>query len=125
MLAFIAYMFAGAEQSSIDDLKFDAFGILVKLAVTTSTVLGTINSSNDVGRFCLLDIDASCVPSNAHGIVRHGTSYFSKMLPINEHREELANWALIDSHDGDDYSVHIEPDWDHDTQTSVVAYSLG
>ncbi len=67
----------------------------------TSTVLGTIISSNDVGRFCLLDIDASCVPKNAHGIVRHGTSYFSNMLPINEHGEELANCALTDS-DGDD-----------------------
>jgi len=88
----------------------------------TSTVLGTMISSNDVGRFCLLDIDASCVPSNAHGILRHGTSYFSKMLPINEHRDELANWALIDSDDGDGFSIHIESDWDYDTQTSVMAY---
>jgi hypothetical protein len=121
MLAFIAYIFAGAEQSSFNDLNFDALEILAKLAVTTSTVLGSITLSNDVETFCLLDIDASCGPNDARGTVRHASSYFSKMLPINEHGEELANWAVIVSDDGDDYSVHIEPDWDHDTQTSVVA----
>jgi len=92
--------------------------------VTTSTVLGSITLSNDVGTFCLLDIDASCGPNDARGTVRHGSSYFSKTLPINEHMEELANCGFTDSDDGDDYSVlvHIEPDWDHDTQTSVMAY---
>lgn len=110
MLTFIVYMFAGAEEAAINELNLDAIRVLAKLVVLTKNVLGSITSLDDVGKFCLLDIDASCIPSDARGIVRHGKSTSSQMLPVDEQCAEPVSNLLADAEHGNDYSVHIEPE---------------
>jgi len=108
ILALTAYMFAGAEQISINDLIPGAIGVLAKLSLVTRACLGAISSLDGAGKFFLMDVDTTCFPSNARGVVLEGIPAILNEIEEGQDHVTLDKAALVD--EDDDYSVHIEPD---------------
>ncbi|KAE8440997.1 hypothetical protein EG329_006134 [Mollisiaceae sp. DMI_Dod_QoI] len=123
LMKLIAYMFAGAEVEQIRRLDNRATGVVAKLCLLTASMLGEGNSIEEASKFHLLDIDGSCIP-HASGIVMSGrrTSVTTEAVS-NEMLRPLTDIELQEGED--DFTVHVEPDWRNDKQTSLVVYRHG
>ncbi|KAF1353132.1 hypothetical protein BDV97DRAFT_366781 [Delphinella strobiligena] len=123
ILKLVSYLFGGAESTQTKAAAFGALGILGKLPVVYSSMLG--GSPDKFGMFSLLDIDSSCIPSSLSGIVLPG----HPGMPLrNDPRsteigmvKDFKMQSLLPTTDAD-LTVHIEPDWGYDAQTCVVVY---
>ncbi|MCJ1287592.1 hypothetical protein MMC26_006944 [Xylographa opegraphella] len=123
IIRLIGYLFAGAEyDEQLLPLKNRSVGVLGKLALVTAGLMGGADTPDKVGMFFLLDIDASCIPSNSRGIILSG---LRKLCPkvTTQSIPQTISQSLAESPSGDeDFSSHIEPDWGYDTQRVLVAY---
>lgn len=122
LLRLIAFFFAGADSTEqLDRLDSGSVGVLGKLAIFTASVLGGADEPDKVEKFWLLDIDPTCIPSNSCGIVTSGqqrTCLRSTIDPSLSRVLHLTNEGINEA----DYTAHIEPDWQVDAQTMLVAY---
>jgi hypothetical protein len=83
-------------------------GIAQRQAVFASSLLSTCLVPKDIGRFKLIDVNASGVPRDIYGVVRPGHAsgfqpYFDNLTSarrIREHRPPV------------DFTKHIEADWE-------------
>ncbi|MCJ1226465.1 hypothetical protein MMC12_003117 [Toensbergia leucococca] len=129
LLRMVAYMFAGTERQQLATIDHKTIGYLGKLSVLNASLLGAAATPEMVGKFCVLDIDVSCIPCNASGIVRSGTqSPCTTLKPSSSPPSPLAD--VVDEMPkmcGDvvDLTSHIEPDWNHDMQACLVTYRHG
>ncbi|MCJ1438256.1 hypothetical protein MMC27_007644 [Xylographa pallens] len=123
VIRLIGYLFAGAEyDDQLLPLKIRSVGVLGKLALVTAGLMGGADTPEKVGMFFLLDVDASCIPSNSRGIILCG---LRKLCPkaTTQSIPQAISQSLAESPSGDDdFSSHIEPDWGYDTQRVLVAY---
>ncbi|MCJ1414751.1 hypothetical protein MMC32_001079 [Xylographa parallela] len=123
VIRLIGYLFAGAEyDDQLLPLKIRSVGVLGKLALVTAGLMGGADTPEKVGMFFLLDVDASCIPSNSRGIILCG---LRKLCPAvaTQSMPQAISQSLAESPSGDDdFSSHIEPDWGYDTQRVLVAY---
>ncbi|MCJ1319264.1 hypothetical protein MMC15_004600 [Xylographa vitiligo] len=123
VIKLIGYLFAGAEHDEqLLPLKNRSVGVLGKLALVTAGLMGGADTPEKVGMFFLLDIDASCIPSNSRGIILCG---LRKLCPkiATQSTPQAISQSLAESPSGDDdFSSRIEPDWGYDTQRVLVAY---
>jgi len=116
----IAYLFAGADVSQISMLNHRTTGVLGKLSLITASMIGDVDTPEKAARFYLLDIDASCIPSTTRGIVASG-----QQAPVLRH---IAPGVYSDTKEvnlrgsNTDFTSHIEPDYEYDTQTSLIAF---
>jgi hypothetical protein len=132
ILKLTAYLFGGAEISQVQAAKFGAVGILGKIPVLYSSLVR--GNPGNFGKFSLLDIDPSCIPSNTSGVVFPGNAKATPFhtpqglpnsgavfqpKPVDEIQiQELIQQGRAD----DDFTIHIEPDWNYDSQTCLVTY---
>ncbi|KAL8673942.1 MAG: hypothetical protein Q9168_001637 [Polycauliona sp. 1 TL-2023] len=130
VLKLAAYLFGGSEQWQVETAKYGAIGILGKLPILyTSLVAGGPHS---FGKFSLLDIDPSCIPSGTSGVVYPGhagnapkrTPDAYMMDPTGFQEVILRDLRIAQLREEcvDDFTIHIEPDWDYDSQTCLVTY---
>ncbi|KAF2873831.1 hypothetical protein BDV95DRAFT_567840 [Massariosphaeria phaeospora] len=127
-----AYLFGGAEIGQIRRAAYGAVGVIGKIPVLYSSL--TYGHPKNFGKFSLLDIDASFIPSTDCGIVLPGVATDARFIKSNEilnrdsvvQTQLLANVKIEDvvTRDGgeEDFTMHIEPDWNNDSQTCVVVY---
>lgn len=121
VLKLVSYLFGGADLPVAQSVKVDALGVHGKLSVLHTSLLG----SWDTGKFALLDIDSTCIPSSTSGIVLPGrpralTRQDSSNVRTNKVADLL--WSEIEPGKGPDFTTHIEPDWDYDSQTCLLTY---
>jgi hypothetical protein len=82
ILKLTAYLFGGAEIGQIRRAAYGSVGIIGKIPVLyTSLVRGR---PSNFGKFSLLDVDASFVPSNDNGIVMPGEAKPMRFLKAPE-----------------------------------------
>lgn len=122
VLKLLGYLFAGADWA--DQLRYlpnQAVGLVGKLTIVTSSLMGEADSPEKVEKFWLLDIDPSCIPCAQNGVILSGRQeQCASTEPIHSPME-------VDVSDTPkpvlkDFTSHIEPDWDHDSQKVLVAY---
>ncbi|MCJ1472632.1 hypothetical protein MMC13_001281 [Lambiella insularis] len=126
VLRLLGYLLAGAEyDEQLLPLRRRSAGVLGKLALVTASLMGGADTPEKVGRFFLLDVDASCIPSNSRGIILCGLRKpCPKVAP--QGIPQTISQTLAESPCGQgDFSSHIEPDWGYDAQRVLIAYRDG
>ncbi|KAF4625483.1 hypothetical protein G7Y89_g12688 [Cudoniella acicularis] len=119
-----AYLFAGAELRLIRSPGLDqrATGVVAKICLLTASMIGEGNDAEAASKFFLLDVDRSCIP-NTSGIVMSG----SRTSPDRETvSPDMLCELPVDINElrgvPEDFTVHIEPDWNNDNQKCMVVY---
>ena len=129
ILKMVAYLFAGSELEQIRQIDHRTIGVLGKLCVLHASLLGGAHLPEKNSELHVLDIDASCIPSTALGIVRPGKQpeciKSTSVAPLLEVNEDTLRTIARQSKKVLDFTSHIEPDWDFDTQTCLVTYRYG
>jgi hypothetical protein len=126
MIALIAFLYAGADRDIFEQdhlYRNTTVGVVAKLTVVTLATLGDVASTYDCGKFALLDVDTSCIPCNKRGIV--GMGWVASLSPTRWEKgnTQLDNLAQIDlKSSGEDFTTHIEPDWNNDPQCVLLAF---
>ncbi|KAJ5657967.1 uncharacterized protein N7484_001616 [Penicillium longicatenatum] len=123
MLKLLGLLMAGAEDDQLRAVDDSTIGIHGKISVVSACILGSITSKHNATTFCLLDTDPTCIPSNARGIVRSGAQDTSFSKPPMLHRKDILsihdlNFTGLD----EDFTSHIEPDWENDIQQCQIAF---
>jgi hypothetical protein len=91
-------------------------GIMERRAVFANSLLSPCLLPEDIGKFKLIDVDASGVPRDMNGVVRPGHAFgfqpcFDNLTPARRIRE---------SRPPEDFTKHIEADWDGDAQRMSI-----
>ncbi|KAI0382278.1 hypothetical protein F5Y04DRAFT_253385 [Hypomontagnella monticulosa] len=121
ILRIAAYLYAGAEMYQIQKINLSSCGIVSKLALLDSTMMGDTDTPTKISRFCLIDADVSYFPTNAIGVMSSATQLERPTLLLPPSVTENISTAQETSGKGDFTSI-VEPDWTLDNQSSVVAF---
>ena len=125
VLALVGYLFAGAENTQLGMVRRQTIGIIGKLTLVWSALLGSPVREEDLGKFTLLDVDPTCIPCSSAGIITPGHQTAVKtVLPRNPNPEDVQHTPTTDMSPQSlqDFTIHIEPDWGYDTQACLVTY---
>jgi hypothetical protein len=132
VLKLTAYLFGGAEIGQIRRAMYGSVGIIGKIPVLYSSLVR--GRPKNFGKFSLLDIDASAIPSSDSGIVMPGDAKAARFLKSTEVTnrstailpqmlQDVQVESLVQANVGEeDFTLHIEPDWYNDSQTCLVVY---
>ncbi|KAL8754099.1 MAG: hypothetical protein Q9184_005221 [Pyrenodesmia sp. 2 TL-2023] len=130
VMKLVGYLFGGAEISQVETLKFGAIGILGKLPVLYTSLVGC--RPGNFGMFSLLDIDPSCIPSGTNGVVSPGNAGNAIKCTQNDSITDATRLGLtlledvgvakLQGSSMNDFTIHIEPDLDYDSQTCLITY---
>ena len=122
VLKLLGYFYAGADYTDqLVLLREGTVGVLGKLDVLTGSVMGGADTPDRVEKFWLLDIDPTCIPSDSRGIVNCGRQKNCLRKTPESCQPTSINLAEKNTPD-EDFTSHIEPDWEHDVQKVLVAY---
>ncbi|MCJ1226464.1 hypothetical protein MMC12_003116 [Toensbergia leucococca] len=115
----VAYLFAGGEKDQLDALTFGTVGLLSKLTILNASLLGDVDTPDRVGKFVLLDIDPTGIPSNSRGLVlpgkQAGCRAQTAISPAVSKIQHLGSEEL-------DFTSHIQPAWGFDPNHVLVTY---
>ena len=121
VLKLAAFLFAAVDLDSLRSVKQGTLGVIGKLSIVNSSVLGEVNHYSHIGKFHLLDIDSTCIPSSTEGIISAGRSKPREVeIPQSLDRRKLAELNLCGN--TSDFTTHIEPDWDKNAQTCLLTF---
>jgi hypothetical protein len=121
VLKLVAYLFAGAGMKQIQNVGTGCCGIKGKLTAVDYILLGAADDTSQICKFALLDIDDTVFPSNSLGLLHGGGQDQGTCTPMeNTVERELSSFAL-DSRT-EDFTSLVEPKWDFDANTCVIAY---
>lgn len=120
----VALLIVGADSDQLRAIDKDTIGIHGKISVVCASLLGAVRSQTCVSKLVLLDIDSTAIPSNVKGIIRSGVK--QSLPPIKPRSRQDVTLQNLDSVDpaglAEDFTCHIEPDWDNDIQLCQVVY---
>lgn len=121
----LALLVAGAEKDQLREIDQDTIGVHGRISVVSSSLLGAVNSHACAMQFCLLDTDSTAIPSNVRGIVKSGRQPRTLLAFHDAKDDTLQNLEDVDPAGlGEDFTSHIEPDWDNDVQLCQVVFRL-
>lgn len=121
ILKLLAFLFAGADLEQLENIKMGSLGVVGKLTLVNSSLLGEVTEPAHIGRFHLLDTDPTAIPSNTGGIISSGrTRQRDFVFPESIERQEFID--INKSGSSTDFTSHIEPDWERDNQTCLLTY---
>lgn len=119
VLKLVAYLFAGADLDQLSLIRHGVVGVLAKLSVLSAGLIGDADTPEKITQLILLDADSSCIPSSQHGLVISGIQTDCK----TESSQDYGAPEVWDpSHEGPDYTSHIEPAWGYDTNHCLIAF---
>jgi hypothetical protein len=121
LLRAAAYLLAGAPKELIERVDNRTTGVVAKLCILSASMLGLSTSRAQAGTFYLLDIDGTCIP-NRQGIVLSGRTAPSSKAVAEESFLKPLNDTVRLQGCSEDFTAHIEPDWAHDRQTSLICF---
>ncbi|KAH6680208.1 hypothetical protein B0J14DRAFT_578081 [Halenospora varia] len=123
ILKLLGLLFVGAEEDQLTGLEKSTIGIHGKISVVTNSLLGSINFNDSATHFCLLDTDPTTIPSNARGIISSGVQDSSIRKPLMLSDDCLQDIDKVDrKRIGENFTSHIEPDWENDVQQCQVVF---
>lgn len=114
MVKLLGILTAAVEDKRLKALDGTPIAVPGKLTIVTSGHLASLTSASSVPRCFLLDIDPTAIPSDTRGAIFSGEPCFF--------RNEIRPGATQELRDVDfsglpeDFTFHIEPDWDQDSQ---------
>lgn len=123
MLKLLALFFAGADKEQLRRLSLETVGIHAKLSIFNASLLGNIDHFQKAGKFVLIDIDPSCIPSTAKGLIMASEPrmlYQTTNLPSDKHIQRIEDVKPGETED--DLTSHVEPDWDYDVQACCIVF---
>jgi hypothetical protein len=124
ILRLVAYLFGGASYEQVSSVSGSTVGVIGKYLTFTSTLVASPMRNEDLGKVHLLDVDGSTVPSNLRGLVtatglrNPNFDTTAKESEIVDLRELTLPAALPLK----DFTMHIEPDWQGDTQNCLLTH---
>lgn len=120
----LAILFAGAEEAQYKAINDSSIGVHGRITIVPMSMLGHADSIESVSRFCLLDFDSSAIPSNARGMILSGQPLQHIEVRTVPNKEKLCDIRGISATASldEDFSSHIEPDWDNDVQSCQIVY---
>ncbi|KAF2809779.1 uncharacterized protein BDZ99DRAFT_571536 [Mytilinidion resinicola] len=123
ILKLLGLLFVGAEEDQLRAVDQSTVGIHGKISVVTNSLLGFINFKSSAMHFCLLDTDPTAIPSNARGIISSGVQGSNIRKPLMLSDDHLQDIDKVDCKIiGEDFTSHIEPDWENDVQQCQVVF---
>ena len=127
VMKLLALFFCGAEENQLPLVVHGVVGVLGKLSLLTTSLLGDVDSWEKASKFFLVDVDPSCIPCNSLGIVTSSQRRASlrSMVRDSHSPNTVAECRLGDvdlQGSGIDFTSHIEPDWEHDIQSCRIAF---
>ncbi|KAJ4286968.1 hypothetical protein N0V90_012848 [Kalmusia sp. IMI 367209] len=123
ILKLLGLLFVGAEEDQIRAVNPSTIGIHGRISVVTNTLLGSINVEHPAMRFCLLDTDPTAIPSNRLGIIGGGVQVSDTRKPLMLSDDCLqAIDDIVHEGVGEDFTSHIESDWDHNARQCHVVF---
>ena len=121
VMKILGYFFAGADYfEQLRPMRARSVGIFGKLGLVTASLMGGADTPTKLGRFCLLDVDPTCIPSNSRGLILGGLRKSCDKVPPVASVTKLS--LATATTPGPDFTSHIEPNWGYDTQRVLVAY---
>ena len=121
ILKLIAYLFVGAQDDQLAQVQFNVFGVLGKMALLSASLLGEADTSEKVAGFSLLILDPASVPKNQKGLIFAGKQPKCSVETSSDYAVEEESVASPPLR-GPDFTSHIEPDWEYDTNHALVVY---
>jgi hypothetical protein len=121
LLRAAAYLLAGAPMELIQRVDNRTTGVIAKLCILSASMLGLSTSRIQAGKPYLLDIDGTCIP-NRQGIVLPGRTATSSKAVADEGFLQPLDHTIRLQGCAEDFTAHIEPDWDNDRQTSLICF---
>lgn len=124
VMRLLALFFAGVEEAQINLIVHGVVGVIGKLSLLTASLLGDADSCEKTGKFFLVDVDPTCIPSTARGIVVSTPQWYGLKF-VNDSKSTMDTQKIKEVNlcgSGIVLTSHIEPDWDHDVQTCIVAF---
>jgi hypothetical protein len=119
----LALLVVGAEKDQLREIDRDTIGVHGRISAVSSSLLGAVNSHACAMQFCLLDTDSTAIPSNVRGIVKSGRQPRTLLAFHDAKDDTLQNLEDVDPAGlGEDFTSHIEPDWDNDVQLCQVVF---
>jgi hypothetical protein len=123
ILKILAMLLCGAESDQMDAINEKTIGIHGKIPIVSSGLLATGDTANHAMKFCLIDIDTSAIPCNARGLVISGDSSPLVRIKVVPEDKDLCDVDGVNTTRLDqDFTSHIEPDWDNDIQACQVVF---
>ncbi|KAF2256116.1 hypothetical protein BU26DRAFT_557591 [Trematosphaeria pertusa] len=123
IMKFLAVLLAGAEENQTSAINESTIGIHGKISIVSSSLLAAGDTVDLAMKFCLLDTDSSAIPSNARGLVLSGEGTFLVRFAAQPSDDNLKNVSEVNQQELDqDFTSHIEPDWDNDVQACQVVF---
>ena len=123
LLKIFGYLYTGGEMHQIQKIGGLSCGIVSKLTLLDSTLMGDTDTPEKICRFCLIDVDGSCFPANAAGIVNTTGSEQPDRVETRIELVDIEDVASIKkTHQRIDFTSMVEPDWATDPQSCVVAF---
>ncbi|KAL9051867.1 MAG: hypothetical protein Q9162_005758 [Coniocarpon cinnabarinum] len=121
IMKLVAYLFAGADIDQLKAVQPGCCGIHGKLTIVDATLLGNTDSSDDICRFALLDIDRTTFPANAQGLMMQSKPTRRKVESFGEVQLTEKSGASLEG-PAEDFTSAIEPNWGIDHSAPVVTY---
>lgn len=123
ILKLLTLLFAGGEEHQWESVDDSTIGVVGKISVVSSSLLAYADTAEQAMKFCLLDIDSTAIPSSTKGIVRSGESSALVNVCVAPKDERLRNVNELGTEGlEEDFTSHIEPDWDNDVQACQVVF---
>lgn len=93
-------------------------GVVGKRALLANSLVTKSDSIETVGRFTLVDVDVGGIPCNGAGLVRAGEAETLEGDWLDLATRVPSN--VVPRAPDDDFTKHIEPDWDTDPETMLL-----
>lgn len=125
VMKLIGYLFAGVTFQQTREFRWrpPIVGVIGKLCLVYSSLMGDNDTPAKAGRFWLLDIDTTWIPSLPSGLIIAGRSPNKTTRMVEESVPSAAvDVATSTTASLKDFTSHIEPDWDNDVQQCLVAF---
>jgi hypothetical protein len=91
-------------------------GVVGKRTIMISSLLRNANSLSEIGTFVVLDADVGGIPTNTDGLVRASVNRSLRTM----HPTKPPRRLLVENGPPEDFTRHIEADWEGDPETTVL-----
>jgi hypothetical protein len=115
----VAYLFGDASKEQLASISAGMVGVIGKLVVLHRSLLDDVDSADSITKYALLDINPTCIPSNAQGLVSCAKQ--SACTPQTADVEDISAFYNINGK-GTDFTSQIEPAWGYDPNVCLLVY---
>lgn len=91
-------------------------GVVRKRALFIKSLVSSCNTPKEVAKYVLLDVDVGGIPTDSEGLVRPGIAETPDLNLVTEPVGKAVRLQGL----SEDFTKHVEPDWDGNPETSLL-----